>query len=208
MIKPKLLDLFCGAGGCTRGYQMAGFQVTGVDINPQPRYIGDAFWQADAMSFLQHHGKDYDVIHASPPCQGYSKLKAFTTKEHPMLISPLREILLNLSKPYIIENVIGAPLTGIVLCGTMFNLKVYRHRIFESNFPLFLDRTCRHIERCAEVGRKVPDGQFVTVAGHFASMHVARKAMGIDWMNRDELAQSIPPSYTLYIGQQIMALLQ
>lgn len=149
----KALDLFCCAGGATRGLQLAGFHVTGVDIKPQPRYVGDAFHQADALTFPLD---GYDFIWASPPCQAFTALRFMpTAKEHPNLIPETRARLIYSGLPYSIENVEGAPLgeSGylIVLCGTMFGLQttdgraeLRRHRLFETSFSIPLRPQCRH----------------------------------------------------------------
>ena len=135
----RLLYLFCGAGGAGMGYHRAGFEVTGVDIAPQPRYPFK-FIQSDALEYLAAHGAEYDVIHASPPCQGYSRLRHLPwlkDRVYPMLIDKTRELLDKTGKPWIIENVEDSPLVGITLCGLMFGLNVYRHRKFEmSTFML------------------------------------------------------------------------
>ena len=151
MNRPRLLDLFCGAGGAARGYMDAGFHVTGVDIKSQPRYIGDAFHQADALEFLAEHGREFDAIHASPPCQGYSimnNLPWLRNRDYPFLILPTIELLEASGKPYVLENVMGARhgakglakrgleahgLKAGWLCGAMFGLPFYRHRLFASN---------------------------------------------------------------------------
>lgn len=220
---PKLLDLFSGAGGAGRGYQLAGFHVTGVDHKPQPRFAGDAFVQADALDYLAEHGREFDAIHASPPCQAYVKgLAALNAKRHgcpvrpqPRLIEPVRAALQATGRPYVIENVMGAPLVaGIVLCGSSFGLKVRRHRLFESNVLLFA-RPCRHAEQGRPIGvygdrgswaRRTPEhGGAFHRAG---SVEEAREAMGIDWMTWNELTQAIPPAYTLWIGRQLLATLR
>ncbi len=212
-MRPKLLDLYCGAGGAARGYAEAGFDVIGVDINPQKRYPY-RFVQGDALAFVRKYGHLFDVIHASPPCQRYSITRTIhkgAAEKHPDLVTATRVLILRADKPYIIENVPGAPLVDpIVLCGTMFpsELKVYRHRLFESNLSLVAPPHGRHIHRCAAVGRQ-PDAEgWMTIAGHFTAIEQARAAMGIDWMTRDELSQAIPPAYTRYLGKQIMAYLQ
>ncbi len=152
MSRPRLLDLFCGAGGCSVGYARAGFDVVGVDINPQPNYPYD-FIQADAIEWL--HGKRhvvrhlFDAIHASPPCQAFSAYqRTGNVGEYPDLIQPVRELLKATGLPYVIENVEGAPLEEpVTICGSMFDppLDVQRHRLFETNWPLEApDWPCRH----------------------------------------------------------------
>ena len=210
--RPSLLDLFCGAGGCARGYQMAGFCVLGIDLATQKHYAGCRFIQGDALSFLREHGHEFDFIHASPPCQGYSTLAAMHPgKVWPKLIDQVRSLVKATGKPYVIENVETAPLRresdlfgnhGVMLCGSMFGLGVARgflrrHRIFETSFPL-PQPACKHV------------GKAVGVYGHggYTGKHrklyreEASKAMGIDWMNRDEMCQAIPPAYTEWIARQ------
>ena len=211
----KLLDLFCGAGGASMGYYRAGFEVIGVDINPQPHYPFE-FHQADAIEFLQDHWKKFDVIHASPVCKLFTKLNAIHKKDHPDFITPLRPILLEIGKPYVIENVPEAPLINpIILCGTMFpELRVLRHRAFETNPTLYFPPgQCNHWGTCSgnaawnEKGRLTPslkDFDFLTVTGNDYIADDGRKAMCIDWMTKKELSQAIPPQYTEWIGNQIM----
>jgi len=133
----KLLDLFCGAGGAGMGYHRAGFdEIVGVDIAPQKNYPFE-FVQGDALEYVAEHGGEFDAIHASPPCQGYSimrNLPWLKDREYPMLIDPVRELLEGVGKPWVIENVMGAYLPAGWLCGTMFGLPFYRHRAFESNW--------------------------------------------------------------------------
>lgn len=206
----KLLDLFCGAGGAAQGYHQAGFDVTGVDIKHQPRYPF-SFIQADALGMLDDTEflQQFDVIHASPPCQPYSIMKAVTARhgrQHPQLIEPVREKPDRAGLPYVIENVIGAPMkNAIVLCGAMFGLRTYRHRIFESNL-LLLSSPCKHLHnhKTAKQGRRPADGEFITVTGNFPGAAIGRQAMGIDWMRRAELTQAIPPAYTEYVGRQLI----
>lgn len=206
MNKPRLLDAFCGAGGCTRGYQLAGFHVTGVDIEPQPRYVGDAFIQGDALDFIRERGHEFDAIHASPPCQQYSRLRTIHKREYADLVDPTRDALLATGKPYVIENVPGAPLhPTIILCGTMFGLKVYRHRLFESSILLFQPPHPRHEEPTIQRGYSADWTGFVTVAGgQNVPVALAAAAMGIGWMSGRELSQAIPPAYTEYIGLQLL----
>lgn len=205
-MQPRLLDLFCGAGGAARGYAEAGFDVTGVDIAPQKHYPY-RFVQGDALAFVREHGHLFDVIHASPPCQRYSAMTsaAGTRAKHPDLIGPLRDLLRASGKPYIIENVPGAPLENpVMLCGTMFGLKVYRHRLFESNVHLYTFAHKKHTERAPRAGRGANEHGWISVAGHISNVAAARAAMGIDWMTRDELAQAIPPAYTRWLGDLVV----
>lgn len=151
MSKPRLLDLYSGAGGAGYGYHLAGFDVTGVDIAPQPRYPF-AFVQADALEYLAAHGHEYDAVHASPPCQAHTSLrKMWNARQHADLIPQTRAALLEAGKPYVMENVPGAPLRAcLMLCGTMFNLQtpsgaqLQRHRYFETNWFAGMVPPCDH----------------------------------------------------------------
>jgi len=212
----RLLDLFCGAGGAGMGYHRAGFEVVGVDIKPMPRYPFE-FHQADALEYLAAHGHEFDVIHASPPCQGYSRLAFVRNMDnYPRIIEQLRDLLLQTVKPYIIENVPDAPLINpLTLCGTMFGLKTHKHRIFEIEPPVyFAPAGCTKARvKPRGSGKRLAqyfglDAAMVTVAGHLFSHAAGSRALGIDWMNRDELAEAIPPAYTEFIGGQLVALLQ
>lgn len=149
---PRALDLYCGAGGATRGLQLAGFHVTGVDIKPQPRYCGDAFHQADALTFPL---EGFDFIWASPPCQAFTPLRALLKRDYADLIPATRQRLIASDTPYAIENVERAPLgeSGflILLCGSMFGLEtgdgraeLRRHRLFETSFSIPLRPRCQH----------------------------------------------------------------
>jgi DNA (cytosine-5)-methyltransferase 1 len=219
--KPRLLDLFCGAGGAAMGYYRAGFEVVGVDIEPQPRYPFE-FHQADALDFLRRWTqiRHFDAIHASPPCQGYSRLRHLPWlkgREYPMLIDATREQLEATGLPWIIENVYDAPLTGIWLCGTQVGLELLRHRRFESNVLLLIPPHVPHKDVLASGGASLAKryaGHGVTgvikeinrdsLAGHVAGIARARKVMGIDWMKRDELMQAIPPAMTEFLGTQLI----
>lgn len=209
----KLLDLFCGAGGASMGYHLAGFEVTGVDIKPQPRYPFD-FHLGDAIEYLQAHGSEYDLIHASPPCQGYSSCRFLPQnagKEYALLIDVLRPLLKSGGKPYVIENVNGSPLENpVCLDGRLFGLRVLRKRLFECSFFLLAPELPKLPKRklVADIS-EFDRGQyeFVGVYGQRFSVPAARKAMGIDWMTRTELAQAIPPEYTRFIGREILRIL-
>lgn len=206
----KMLDLFCKAGGCTKGYQQAGFYVVGVDIEPQPHYCGDEFIQADALTLDIDFMKQFDAIHASPPCQAYSFVSTFkhVKDQHPDLIEPVREMLIKTGKPYVIENVTGAPLIDpVILCGLMFGLEVYRHRGFECSWFFMRPGHPQHKAKCTPLKRRTKhkEGEFLTVTGHFAyPMKAVERAMGIDWMSRGEIPQAIPPAYTKFIGEQLI----
>jgi DNA (cytosine-5)-methyltransferase 1 len=216
MTRPRLLDLFCGAGGCSVGYHRAGFDVVGVDNRPQPRYPYE-FHQADALTFPLD---GFDVVHASPPCQAYSIANNIHGRDdHPDLIGPIRERLLKWGGPYVIENVPGAPLRNpMTLCGLSFGLNVKRHRLFESNVWMMIPPCGSHagdwllvfghtvLERGKTVGKAKGGGN--VIRRRHVGTDRGRAAMGIDWMTRDELSQAIPPAYTEYIGAQLLAHLQ
>jgi DNA (cytosine-5)-methyltransferase 1 len=212
--KPKLLDLFCCAGGAAMGYHRAGFEVVGVDLDPQPNYPFE-FIQADALTLSREFLESFDAIHASPPCQSYSDLakRNGNADKWPRLVEPVREILQSLNVPYIIENVEGAPLQDpITLCGTMFDgLRVLRHRLFESNIHLTTPAHGKHPlvfthdKRKAHFGKLDQNTSFVQVTGGGnCSVANAKDAMGIDWMTKNELNEAIPPAYTEYLGQQLL----
>lgn len=207
MSSPRLLDLFCGAGGAAMGYHRAGFEVVGVDVRPMPRYPFE-FHQADAMTYPLD---GFDVIHASPPCQGYTKIQSVNkhAKEWPLLIEPIRRRLLGNGKPYIIENVPGAPmLSPIKLCGSSFGLKVHRHRLFECSFFL-MSPPCNHgPERAVAVYGDHPEYCPTGKINRAHTLEHGQEAMGINWMKWRELCESIPPAYTEWIGRQLMAMLE
>ncbi|MCY4515029.1 MAG: DNA cytosine methyltransferase [Candidatus Tectomicrobia bacterium] len=217
--RPILLDLFCCAGGAAEGYRRAGFDVVGVDIRWQFNYPFE-FVQADVMTLDPAWIATFDVVHASPPCQAYSDLAARTGNGHawPDLVDPVRQLLRRTDRPYVIENVEGAPLQDyIVLCGTMFEgLRVLRHRLFESNVPLTPPGPCKPHPLChtldkrkAHYGKTDDMVDFVSVnGGGNCSVVAARDAMGIDWMSKPELNEAIPPAYTEHLGRQIAAYLE
>jgi DNA (cytosine-5)-methyltransferase 1 len=206
-----VLDLFCSAGGATKGYQVAGHHVTGVDIARQPNYCGDAFVQADAIGYAKQHGHEYDLIHASPPCQAYSNLNHYNHIEYPDLIAPTRSALVGTGVPYVIENIPRAPLVGaVMLCGQMFGLRLYRHRNFESGNGIVL-RPPRHPAHVALCTRNsylpTPDRPYMTITGgkHSAAwQRTAAHYLGVPWMRTiAEVCEAIPPAYTYWIARQL-----
>lgn len=193
------------------GYYRAGFtDITGVDHKPMPRYPF-RFVQADALEYLAEHGYEYDVIHASPPCQAYSiSRNNGCHKDAPKLIEPLRELLRSTNKIYIIENVYGAPLENpIQICGASFGLGVSgfdlnRHRYFETSIPM-LSMPCQHKRgRTIGVYGNGTNSYHHKKFGRCVTIAEMRAAMGIDWMTRKELTQAVPPAYTEYIGRRIL----
>lgn len=227
MARPlKALDLCCCAGGAGYGYHLAGLQVTGVDIQPQPNYPF-AFTQADALEYLADHGAEYDLIHISPPCQRFSPLNAYNHKEYPDLITPSRPLLEALGLPYVIENVEAAAselINPVLLCGPMFGLQVYRHRLFETGGGLVLpqpehDRDTMHTELCTRNGYlPTPERPFMSIHGGRHSrawQNAACDALGMPWIKVPsggdialgirEVCEAIPPAYTEYIGGHALA---
>jgi len=217
-----MIDAFCGAGGATRGYQLAGFRVIGVDITPQSNYVGDEFHQGDALEFIAAHGHKFDAIHASPPCQAYSMANNIHGRtDHPDLVAATRRALTATGRPWVIENVPGAPMTNYaVLCGLAFGLGVKRHRLFETSFWVWGPPLCPPghpgdwvsvfghtvLERGHVIGKAKGGGN--RIKRRHLGTDRGRSAMGIDWMTRDELSQAIPPAYCEFIGQQLLAFLQ
>ena len=222
----RLLDLFCCAGGAAKGYADAGFEVVGVDIDPQPNYPYE-FHQADAIEFVKAHGHEFDAIHASCPCQTFSRTKTLHGNEHPDLIEPTRDALVASGKPWVMENVVGAPLIDpIKLSGQHFNmtaqdvdgvpLKLVRNRLFESNIPLAVPESFHrnaHIQTASVYGagggwtprhRDNPDRR----GGYIPHTDVIKRLLGIDWMTKHEMSQSIPPVFTEWVGRQLAAFIR
>jgi DNA (cytosine-5)-methyltransferase 1 len=214
--RPRLLDLFCGAGGAAMGYHRAGFDVVGVDNRPQPRYPFtfhqfEALWLLEQLIAGAWEGIGaYDAIHASPPCQAYTQAalsQRNAGKVYPDLLGQTRELLNETGLPWVIENVPGAPMRcDIRICGCQVGLKLRRVRWFETSWHAFeLASPCHH------------NGPVVSAVGHGTpswvrdqlgfnpSIHDYRAAMGIDWMNRNELSEAVPPAYTELVGHQLLA---
>jgi DNA (cytosine-5)-methyltransferase 1 len=212
-MKPRLLDLFCGAGGASMGYHRAGFEVVGVDIKPQPHYPFE-FHLGDA---LEYPLDGFDVIHASPPCQAYSSLKNLPKQAHLQRADLLGEVRIRLMAsgvPYVIENVPGAPMRAdLIMCGCMFGLSVRRQRWFEI-WPAMFAMTLSHRHDYnpiavygdhPEKSKRKPGGGGYINRAH--TLEQAQEAMGIDWMTWREITQAIPPSYTECIGEHLLTAL-
>lgn len=223
-MKPRLLDLYCGAGGAARGYQLAGFEVVGVDHRPQRRYPFE-FVQGDALEYIAQHGTEYDAIHASPPCQAYSvsRTRSSHRPDHPELVHLTRAVLMHTDRPFVIENVPGAPLWfPVELCGSMFRLGTWcadgayralrRHRRFELSWSPWQMPPCPCL--CHVTGEKIGvygnGGGWANRfdpnrMGYKGNVAESRAALGIDWMSTYELSQAIPPAYTQFIGELLLA---
>ena len=206
----KLLDLFCGVGGASVGYAQAGFEVHGVDLKHGKRYPF-TYLRADVLDVLQDDEfiKQFDVIHASPPCQTHSITQHLRNAQGKStskvdLIPQTRAALIASGKPYIIENVPGSPLIDpIQLCGSSFGLKVRRHRLFESNMPL-KGSICNHKEQGRPIGVYGSLNDQIPNGGKTAeTIDQARQAMGMDWAIWTELVEAIPPAFTKYLGDQV-----
>lgn len=213
MSSPRLLDLFCCEGGAAVGYAEAGFDIVGVDISPQPLYPFE-FHQADAIEYLLEHGHEFDVIHASPPCQAHSMITPDKSK-HIDLIPPTREALLTIGKPFIMENVEGAKralLNPVRLCGSSFGLRVRRHRFFESSH-WFTSLPCQHATQGRPIGvygghpqndkeYRRPDG--TRRGSKAATVDEAREVMEMPWASWHGTTQAIPPAFTRFLGHQML----
>ena len=206
--RPRLLDAFCCQGGASAGYATAGFDITGIDLHPQPRYPF-TFIQGDAIAYIRKHGHEYDAIAASPPCQGYTDCQVLQGNDHPMLIAPTRNALNTTGRPWIIENVPGAAphlIDPVVLCGAMFGLGTYRDRYFEAGGGLVLAQPAhpRHDKPITKMGRPRREGEMAHYVGNFSGVQAARDDLNVPWMNRDGIRECIPPTYTHHLGQQLL----
>jgi DNA (cytosine-5)-methyltransferase 1 len=221
--RPRVLDLYCSAGGVARGLMQAGFSVTGVDILPQPHYPGDEFIQADALEYLRTADlSKFGLIWASPPCQRYTSLRHASGRHRSAdLIGPTREALKRTGLPYVIENVVGAPLIDpVMLCGSSFRLETHRypngwrierHRLFETSFPL-LALACQHDGRpvCGVYGGHFRDRRRTKGTNHRGGSNIPTKlgfkAMGIprDAMTVAEISDAVPPAYSRWIAERFL----
>jgi len=218
----RLLDLFCGAGGAAVGYDRAGFEVVGVDFKPQPHYPFE-FHLADALEFCAQHGHEFDMVHASPPCQAYTGMRNVTLArfgtvrtDHPDLIAITRSVLQATGTPYIIENVTRSPIqTQFVICGAAIGmLHMARHRHFECSLLLPAPPPCKHYKEAYTIGvyGAKPDGRRVSYRRNrlcrvAKGLKEAQELMGIDWMDWDEIKEAVPPAYTEYIGRHLLTAL-
>lgn len=226
-----LLDLYCCQGGASRGYADAGWSPVGIDIDPQPRYPfpfhqGDAIEamatlvRGDSLPFVDPDGQvqhlwlsDITAAHASPPCQARTKAQKIRGNEHPNLIAPTRDLLIKAGLPYVIENVVPEnadtdpdPLIDpMMLCGAMFGIETYRHRLFETNFEVEAPEHPVHIFRNTKMGRRPVEGEFMHIVGNFTDPERARRIMSMPWASRDGLREAIPPVYAEHIGRQMRA---
>jgi len=208
-----LLDSCCKAGGCSVGYKRAAeelginLRIVGIDIEPQPNYPYE-FIQGDCIEFLRKHGKEFDYHHASFPCQEYSRTKSLHTNTFPDILEVGRQELHNTGRPYVIENVLGAPMKNcIILEGPMFGLKVIRKRKFESN-RLILQPGKGY--KAGSIGGKNStragfNGYYITSGHQMGTLQEWQQAIGIDWMTKPEIAEAIPPAYTHWIGLQFFS---
>lgn len=205
----KVLDLFSCQGGAGVGYQRAGAEVTAVDLVRQPRNPL-RFVQADAVEYVREHGHRFDFIHASPPRQYYSATSVLNDNKHPDLIGPTRDALNATGKPWVIENVAGAAAEmsadAVTLCGAMFGLHTYRHRLFEAGGWSFrAPEHPAHVQRTVKMGRPLKEGDFYHAVGNFTNVDYVRRDMGAMWMTREGLRECIPPAYSEFIGRAFLA---
>lgn len=209
--RPVALDLYCHAGGAARGYHAAGFDIVGVDIEPMPEYPYE-FHQDDAVDFLRRHGHEFDLNHGSPPCYAYSNLNAYNHKEYPRLIAATRDAMIEAGRPWVIENVepaLSEMINPVTLCGTMFGLLMYRHRLFETSFPLVAPAHPRHEWLCTRNGYlPTPQRPFMSIHGGKHSRAWQRKAaetMETPWITTIQgVCQAIPPRYAQYVGEAML----
>ncbi|MCX5140031.1 DNA cytosine methyltransferase [Streptomyces sp. NBC_00338] len=204
----RVLDLFCCQGGAGMGYDRAGFDVTGIDSTPQPRYPF-RFVQADALDYVREHGAEFDFIHASPPCQRYSRAQKIQHREHPDLIAPTRAALEATGRPWVIENVEEAARElhdPVTLCAAAFGMRTYRHRLFETGggFTFAPPLHPAHWAPLTKMGRPRAAGHFAHYVGNFSGVQEARTDMDVSWMNRDGIRECIPPAYTQHIAAALL----
>lgn len=217
----RLYDAFCGIGGAAKGYQDEGFWVIGVDHKPKPDYCGDEFVKADALKWMRDNRRKFDAVHASPPCQNYSALTLGNRGKglydaHVDLVPPTRHMLMRTEKPWVMENVPLAPMrVDLELCGLMFGLNLFRHRIFELHgFTVPQPEHIPHGDRRVQGYRHgvFHEGEIMGVYGSGGGKGDLAKwqaAMGIDWTTSwNGLSESIPPAYTRLIARGLREALE
>lgn len=212
--RPVVLNLFSCQGGSAKGYADAGFQVYGVDKDPQPRYPFP-FVQSDALKFLSRHrgwiSECVDLVDASPPCQLDSATWRIQKNDHPDLIGPTRELILATEVPYVIENVGDAApklRSPVTLCGAMFpGLHTYRHRLFETGGWPQLNAPDHpgHSRQTVKMGRPLREGDWYHAVGNFSNVPYVRSDLKVPWMSREGIRECVPPAYTKWVGSQFLA---
>lgn len=206
MKRPKILVTYCCQGGDSWGWHLAGFDVTGVDLSPQPRYPF-TFTQGDAVEYIRSHGREYDAVVGSPPCQAYTLCQRIQGRDHPQLIGSTREAMEQTGRPWIIENVEearGELRSPVMLCGASFGLHTYRHRLFESSVQLTAPLHQEHVQRTVKMGRPLVPGDWYHAVGNFSNVPYVKADMGVPWMSRDGIRECIPPAYTEFLGRQLI----
>jgi len=213
---PRALVYFCCQGGACRGYEDAGFVVTPVDLNPQPHhYAPEKVIVADALVHLRRlidsgEISRYSLVAGSPPCQRRTRCQKIRGREHPRLIAPFRELCIESGLPYVIENVVpdgddDDPLIDpVMLCGAMFGLRTYRHRLFESNMTLRVPEHPAHTHPTVKMGRPIRPGDWYHAVGNFSGVDYVRADMGVPWMTREGVRECIPPVYAEHLGRQVL----
>jgi DNA (cytosine-5)-methyltransferase 1 len=215
----RVLVTYCCQGGDSMGWHLAGFDVTGVDKDPQPRYPFP-FIQGDAVEYIRAHGHEYDVVAGSPPCQWYSRTWKIQQREHPALIGPTREAMQSTGRPWVMENVEEARddmRSPVMLCGASFALHTYRHRLLEASFPLTAPEHREHAHPVVKMGRPLKsraqyaalgqdrDGDWYHAVGNFSNVPYVKADMGVPWMSRDGIRECIPPVYGYWVALQFLA---
>jgi DNA (cytosine-5)-methyltransferase 1 len=193
------------------GWYLAGFDVTGVDKDPQPRYPF-TFVQGDAIEYISEHGQQFDMIAGSPPCQFYTLCQRIQGREHPALIPPTREAMQATGRPWVMENVPEAApemRDPIMLCGASFGLHTYRHRLFEPGGGLTLSAPAHRPHpkenQTVKMGRPLTEGDWYHAVGNFSGVPYVKRDMGVPWMSREGIRECIPPAYTRFLGKQAAA---
>lgn len=207
MNKPLIIDFFCCQGGASKGYSDADFEVIGSDFVVQPLYPF-RFVKGNVVDVFEKMVKKYRpaAVAGSPPCQPHTNAQRIQNNIHADFLPAFRELCIASDLPYIIENVVGAPMIDpVMLCGSMFpGLRTYRHRLFESNVALVVPEHRMHIHSQVKMGRPLVEGDWYQAVGNFSNVPYVRENMGVPWMTRDGIRECLPPVYTEYLGRQLM----